>query len=69
MRKPASPVKRKPVLTFFIESFSLFYNCRIFLCLSSDDKKRVAVRAELVVLLESGLVCLHDVLISAECSY
>ena len=40
-----------------------------FKCPSSDDEESVTVRAELIVHLKGGLVCLHNVLISAECSY
>ena len=35
----------------------------------SDDKECISVRTELVVHLESCLVCLHHVLVTSECSY
>ena len=49
-------------------SFSLRNPC-FFITLSSDDEEGISVRTELVVLLESCLVRLHDVLISTESGY
>ena len=49
----------KKIFLFFIV-FSVFY------CLSSDDEESVAVRTELVVHLEGGLIGLHDILVSSE---
>ena len=55
--------------SFSLRNFSISSDIFRILVSSSDDKKGVSVWAELVVLLKGSLICLHDILISAECSY
>jgi len=52
-----------------IKIFLFLIIMSLFLLSASDYEEGVAVRTELVVHLKGGLVCLHYVFVSSECSH